>query len=207
MLKNTLNNISETFKNHKDDVEVVVRLDTDDYNSHQILSDKFDFDIKFIIDDRLTGYASLPTFLNQGYKLSNSYFITFLNDDIRILNHHNLIENLRKVKHIVSISNDSPTSCFPIIHHKIIDLSDGFNPEVIYTDGHYNAVKQFLPSTNQFNFLIDIEHPVVTGGDHYEQRNIDLENHKKNLEFFDGNYFVTKDVNRINEYFEKYGNL
>jgi hypothetical protein len=211
MLIDTIQDISIKFKETISDIEVIVRLDLDDLDSFEIMIKKFDVDVKYIIDNRFDGYASLPYYIQQCYNISEGYFFVFYNDDAEIINHHNIIDNLKKHKDTISISTEPqnylgniPTSQFPIIHHKIIEITGGFNPEVIYVDGHYDNVQLSLPKENQFHFSFDVLHPKTPHGymnEIYKRRDEDMVNSRHKLGNFDGNFFVNKDSNLIKEYF------
>ena len=204
MLKETINDISNKFSNDLEDIEVIVRLDLDDYESHKILSEQFNLDIKYIIGDKFFGYPSLPKFIEECYKLSDSYFFLLYNDDALIINHHNIVSELKKVKDVISISTEVETSQFPIIHYKIIEITGGFHEKVIFIDGHYDAVKKSLPIENQFNFKFDIKHPKneeFLDSSFYDKKFKELNDYKVQLGFFDGNSYVYRDSRLINEYF------
>ena len=55
ILTQSIYNIIESFKQNIDDVEIIINLDLDDLESHKILSNQFDVEIKYIISDRLKG--------------------------------------------------------------------------------------------------------------------------------------------------------
>lgn len=205
ILTHTIYNIIESFEKNIDDIEIIINLDLDDLESHKILSNQFDVEIKYIISDRLKGYLSLSDFMSQCYKISEGYFFVLYNDDIRIKNNHGLIENLKEVKDIISISSETFTSHIPIIHHKIIEITNGFHSEVVYYDGHYCNVKLALPAENQFDFKIDY--------DHQNQWTPDIYTEKKEAEKHYGfdatlghgeRYFVDLDSNAIKSFFNNY---
>jgi hypothetical protein len=200
ILKHTLNNLSDVFSENLQDVEVVVKLDTDDIDSHRILDEKFGIDIKYTISDRLNGYLSLSDFMSECLKLSDSYFVILYNDDATIKNHHNLIQNLKGVKDVISISTERPTSHFPIIHYKIFEITGGFNKEVVYFDGHYDNVKFALPKENQFDFNIEFLHHEQWDLDIYTRKNIESQKYHIHL---GERYYVDKDSNTVRAYFSQ----
>jgi hypothetical protein len=205
ILTQSIYNIIESFKQNIDDVEIIINLDLDDLESHKILSNQFDVEIKYIISDRLKGYLSLSDFMSQCYKLSEGYFFVLYNDDIRIKNNHGLIENLKEVKDIISISSETLTSHIPIIHHKIIEITNGFHSEVVYYDGHYCNVKLSLPIENQFNFKIDYDHQNLWFSTIYDEKNETVKDYGFDISLGHGErYFVDLDSNAIKNFFNNY---
>lgn len=204
LLIHTINNIIESFKENINDIEIIIKLDLDDFESHKILNEQFDIEIKYIISDRLTGYLSLSDFMSQCYKLSDGYFFLMYNDDISIKNHYNLIENLKEVKDVISISSESMTSQLPILHYKIIEITNGFHSDVVFWDGHFCNVKLALPIENQFNFKFDYVHHAQWSPSIYIERNESIKNYSFDESLGNGErYYVDLDSKSIKNFFNK----
>jgi hypothetical protein len=207
MLIKTINNIIDSFSDNINDIEIIIKLDLDDLESHKILCEKFDVDVKYIISDRLKGYLSLSDFMSQCYKLSDGYFFLMYNDDITVKNHYNLIENLKENKDIISISSESMTSQLPILHYKIIEITNGFHSDVVFWDGHFCNVKLSLPIENQLNFKFEYDHDNDSRKfpNLYNERNEFIKNYSfdESLGCHGERYYVDLDSKTIKQYFNK----
>ncbi len=126
------------------------------------------------------------------------------NDDISIINHYNLIENLKEVKDVISISSESMTSHIPILHYKIIEITKGFHSDVVFWDGHFCNVKLSLPIENQFNFKFEYSHHTQWCPSIYTDRNESIKNYSFDESLGNGeHYYVNLDSKSIKNFFKK----
>ena len=78
---NTINSFADTC-NDKNNLEIIVKFDTDDLNSvNRIQEIRKDINIKYVISDRLRGYFSLHHFCNEMLKQSTGDWVLMVNDD------------------------------------------------------------------------------------------------------------------------------
>jgi hypothetical protein len=159
-LRQTLNNIIDKFKDNLNDIEFILKIDIDDLETQEIIKEKFDVPVKFLISDRLEGYCSLTRFNSYLANLSDGYFLWSVNDDMSIIELSNLVEVLNQNKEVISIINEHDNSDFPIINYKIFEAWNRkleFN--ITYSDSYINYIRKHLPEKNALRVNYSIEHP------------------------------------------------
>jgi len=180
-VRKLINNISNTFSNYINKVEVLIKLDLDDVDSHSLLQEKFDVEVKYVIYDRLEGYPSITKFITDLGRLSNAYYLWPINDDLLFVDLSNLIEVLESYKEVPTITNNEDDAHFPIINYKIFEILDReFEKEITYWDGYYNYLRSQLPTQNALRVEYKIQHPSneVKHGYHnemYVRRRLEME--------------------------------
>lgn len=210
-LRKLIINIANTFGNNVDKVEVLVKLDLDDIDSHTILTEKFGVDVKYVIYDRLEGYPSVTRFLTDLGRMSNAYYLWPINDDLLFIDLANLIEVLEENKDRPTITNNEDNAHFPVFSYKIFEILDRqFEKDITYWDGYYNFVRSQLPKENALRVEYKIQHPSseVKDGYHnemYERRRQEIESLDQ-LDLRRGYHpykHIERDINKILKALEK----
>jgi len=181
-LRQTLNNITDQFKDNLNDIEFILKIDIDDLETQEIVKEKFNVSIKFLISDRLEGYPSLARFITDLANLSDSYFLWPINDDMSIIELSNLVEVLNQNKEVISIVNEHDNSEFPIFNYKVFEAwGRKFEYNITYWDGYTNYIHKHLPEKNALRVNYIVEHPShkiesLFNNEIYKERTLQIQN-------------------------------
>ena len=176
-----LDTLESLYKNteHKDKIEVILRIDDDDYNTLDNLKliDKYyeELNISIIQGDRYGGYKDIWKYWNEMASMAKGEFLFAFNDDATIdtfgwetiLEKHSGKIGLIKAK-FNGNENGTTQLLFPIIHSKIVEIQGylGFHETM---DGHYDMFIDIGKDLGH-NFEI-LENDIITthiplGGEH-----------------------------------------
>ena len=118
-------------------IEAIMRVDEDDTETQDYLSDKLNNNIKMIVGSRYNGYVELHRFYNEIAEQAKGTWLFLSNDDLHF-NKTNWDLKLEKIEEVLVLNPkilsdgewlpEKGANCFPVMHRRIYEILGHFSP-------------------------------------------------------------------------------